>query len=151
MGIILAVMKTGAPPNYWFGMLFLAIGVAMMGWMAFDQAGLNVPLWVGEVAAATFALAGASIMLRALGHDRLAKALGIGVVYCLLVPGLWIAFGSDGSGCSVSASLPFGWLSDLTEALSCRIAFGIGALVALAIAIAMTYAMLRPAAGTSDD
>ena len=137
-------MKTAQPPDFWFGFLFFAIGIAMGGWMAFDQAGLNAPLWVAEIAAASFSLAGASVMARSFGKERFAKALGIGVVYCLMVPGLWIALGSDGSGCSVSFGFLGGWVAGIAEALSCRVAFGIGGLITLAVAIALTYAALKP-------
>lgn len=131
------------PPGTGFGALFVIIGVTMMVVMAMDQGGLNVPLWVAEVAAACFALAGASIIAQSFRKLRLSRAFSLGVVYALAVPGLWIAFGSDGSGCTSSVSLGPIAMSDLTSGLGCRLAFGLGAVITLACAVAFTYAILR--------
>lgn len=132
------------PPGTGFGAIFVVVGIGMMVLMASDQEGLNVPLWVAEAAAAAFAFAGASMIAQAYGKDRLGRALALGVVYALAVPGLWIAFGSDGSGCSVSVTLGSLSLADSAGALGCRVAFGLGAALVMACAVALTYAFIRP-------
>lgn len=131
------------PPGAGVGTLFLLIGLAMMTIMAVDQTGLHVPLWVAEAAAACFAFAGGSILAQAYGKEHLARAFGLGVVYGLAVPGLWIAFGSDGSGCSASVGIGFAGLGFDPGALSCRVVFGLGAIVTLAFAVAITWAVMR--------
>lgn len=131
------------PAGAGFGALFVVIGLGMMGGMALDQSRLNVPLWVGEIAASCFAFAGASILAQTYNKLRLSRAFSLGVVYALGVPGLWIAFGSDGSGCTGTASLGPISFSEFTSGMPCRIVFGFGAVITLACAVALTYAILR--------
>lgn len=142
-------------PGVGFGLIFVCVGLGMMALMAVDQTGLNAPLWVAEAAASCFALAGASIIAQSYGKIRLSRACSLGVIYGLAVPGLWIAFGSDGSGCSTSIGLGPISFDSMASGLSCRLVFGIGAVITLACAVAVTYAVLRsfgtqsPAAGNS--
>lgn len=131
------------PPGARFGAIFIIVGLGMMLMMYLDQSGLNVPLWVAEAAAACFAFAGASMLARAFGKLHLASALSLGVVYALAIPGLWIAFGSDGSGCTVSGGIGFFSFVRDAGALSCRLVFGAGAIITVAAAIALTWAVLR--------
>lgn len=131
------------PPGTGFGAIFVVVGLGMMVMMAVDQTGLNVPLWVAEGAASCFAMAGASIIAQAYGKLRLARAFSLGVIYGLAVPGLWIAFGSDGSGCTSSIGIGPISFDSLASGLSCRIVFGAGAVIVLACAVAVTYAIMR--------
>ncbi len=131
------------PPGTGFGAIFVVVGIGMMVMMATDQSGLHVPLWVAEAAASCFALAGASIIAQAYGKLRLARAFSLGVIYGLAVPGLWIAFGSDGSGCTASGSFGPVSFEGMASGLSCRIVFGAGAVIVLACAVAVTYGIMR--------
>lgn len=132
----------GLPHNFWFGFAFLAAGLAMMVFMAADRSGLNAPLWVAELAGACFALAGASVIAQGFGMDRLGRALGLGVVYCMTVIPLWITFGASGGKCD--ASIGGFVLPQAVADVTCRGAFALSAVLMVACAIALTWAALKP-------
>ncbi|MCB1517223.1 MAG: hypothetical protein KDJ19_06360 [Hyphomicrobiaceae bacterium] len=126
-------------PGWGFALLFGGAGAAMMVGMALVRDGLEAPLWVAEIAACTFVMAGLTIFFQWKGWMGLQRLAALGVVYCLSVPGLWIMAGADTGTCISS----LGFLSREASNLECRIVFGIGGLITLAIAIGMTVAIMR--------
>jgi hypothetical protein len=128
--------------NVWFGVLFVVVGLATMAMMILSPEGLNVPVWVGLAAAATFVFAGASVVVQSLGFARASRWIGVLVAFLLAVPGFWIMFGSGEMSCSRSVT----FLSESTSTagdLECRIVFGAGAFVTLAIAVAFAVVAWR--------
>jgi len=110
-----------------------------MTMMAVDQSGLHVPLWVAEAAAASFVFAGVAMAGQVVNWLWLQKLGSLGVVWCLFVPGAWIAFGPDTGSCT--GGIGIGMLTTWREAgnIECRLAFGIGAVITLLCALAMTW------------
>ena len=128
--------------NLWFGALFVVVGIAIMAMMVLSPEGLNAPMWVGLAAAATFSVAGASVVAQSLGYARLGRWIGVVVVLLLAVPGLWIMLGSGKMSCT--RSVTFLWSSSGTAGdLECRVVFGAGAIVVLAMAVAFAWAAWR--------
>lgn len=114
--------------------LSLALALAYIARTA--PAGLLAPPGVVYLGAATYAAAGAALLLQALGHVR-AQA---GPVF-LMGAGMtglaaWVAFGPGPRRCQAS----FGGFGFIPPELLCRAAFGVGALF-LGV---MTWLMLRP-------
>jgi hypothetical protein len=114
--------------------LGLALALAYIARTA--PAGLRLPAGVVYLGAATYAAAGAALLLQALGHVR-AQA---GPVF-LMGAGMtgiaaWVAFGPGPRRCQAS----FGGFGFIPPELFCRVAFGIGALLLGLIA----WLMLRP-------
>jgi hypothetical protein len=84
--------------------------------------------------------AGASVVAQSLGFAGLGKWIGVFVVFLLTVPGFWIMLGSGEMSCSRSISfLGSGAGGDL----ECRVVFGAGAIVVLAMAVAFAWAAWR--------
>jgi len=128
--------------NLWFGALFVVVGLAIMAMMILSPEGLNAPMWVGLAAASTFVFAGASVVAQSLGFAGLGKWIGVLVVFLLAVPGFWIMLGSGDMSCSRSVS--FLWSSSGEGGdLECRVVFGAGAIVVLAMAVAFAWAAWR--------
>ena len=128
--------------NLWFGVLFVVVGLAIMAGMIVSPEGLNVPMWVGLAAASTFVFAGASVVVQSLGFGRAGRWIGVFVVFLLTVPGFWIMLGSGEMSCTRSVS--FLWSSSGEGGdLECRIVFGAGAIVVLAMAVAFAWAAWR--------
>jgi hypothetical protein len=97
-------------------------------------------MWVGLAAASTFVFAGASVVAQSLGFAGLGKWIGVFVVFLLTVPGFWIMLGTGDMSCSRSISF---LASGAGGDLECRVAFGAGAIVVLAMAVAFAWAAWR--------
>ncbi len=114
--------------------LAVALAIGYIAWAA--PAGLRAPPSVIYLAAATFAAAGATLLLQALGYARAqavpAFLMGLG----LTGVGAWVAFGAGSRQCQAS----FGGIGFLPPELACRVAFGIGTLFTGGVAVLM----LRP-------
>ena len=132
-------MSAAPKPGIWVALLFIGAGAAMMIGMAVDQAGLNVPLWVAQAAAFAFVSAGVSILGQVISKPWLSRLGGLGVVYCLCVPGLWILL--DPATKSCTATIAF--FSQTAGDLTCRIAFGTGAVITAICAVLMTIGVMR--------
>lgn len=128
------------PAPAWFGAIFVAVGAGMMIAMAVDRSGLQAPLWVAELAAFCFVLAGASVLANGRGWTRLARALGVGVVYCMAAIPVWIVFGDSSAGCTVSGTGLFA--GEIGSWVGCRAAFAVSAVLTILCAIALTWAAL---------
>jgi len=122
-----------------FALVLIAVGLAMMVFVAVDGNGLNAPLWVVEVALSTFVFAGGSFVARALGWIRFMNICSLSIVYALATPGLWIMLQSGKAQCSGNV----GFFTSMLSSLECRIAFGVGGIFTLSYALVMTYFMFR--------
>jgi hypothetical protein len=128
--------------NLWFGVLFVVVGLAILAMMILSPEGLNVPMWVGLAAAGTFSVAGASVVVQALGYPRLGRWIAVLVVFMLAVPGFWIMLGSGQMSCT--RSVTFLWSSTGEGGdLECRVVFGAGAIITVAMAVAFAWAAWR--------
>jgi hypothetical protein len=79
---------------------------------------------------------------QSLGFAGLGKWIGVLVVFLLAVPGFWIMLGSGEMSCTRSVS--FLWSSSGEGGdLECRVVFGAGAMVVLAMAVAFAWAAWR--------
>lgn len=85
----------------------------------------HAPLWIADVAAAAFALAGASLLAGAVRSARGAWLAAVGASAALLVIALWVALGGGERACSLSFTVLRGSPGNLL----CRGAFGVGALL----------------------
>jgi hypothetical protein len=79
---------------------------------------------VAYAGVSAFAFAGTSLVAGALGARRLVPVLGVLVICALLVPALWVALGPGARACDF-----------LLGEYACRGAFGIGALLCVAIGV----------------
>ncbi len=84
--------------------------------------GANAPLWVGDAAAAAFALAGVSLVAGALRSSRAEWLAAVGAATALLVIALWVAFGTGARDCSLSVAFLQGGPGDLV----CQGVFALG-------------------------
>src|SRR5262245_10927614 len=109
------------------------IGVALMIHLTAPQPG-DAPSWVGDACAAAFSFAGLSRFAQSHHWSLLSKLAGLGAVYMLIVPGIWIVFAGDPRRCSIGiVSGPFtasGGAGGL-----CGAVFGIGTFIAVLIAL----------------
>jgi hypothetical protein len=136
--------QSAATAPVWFGAVFVVIGLGIMAGMVAWPEGLNVPMWVGLAAAATFSVAGASVIAQSLGYARVGRWIAVAVVFLLAVPGLWIMLGSDEMSCTRSVS--FLWSSSGEAGdLECRVVFGVGAIGTIAAGLAVAWAAWRGA------
>lgn len=129
--------KPLAPPmRILLGLLCLVCGL-LPALAAFDVgplhgADINGPPWLGLVAGAVFMLAGIAVILGERPQDAAAGPIGAWLAAAILCGfaaiGNWIAFGPGPRACSVEIA---GFFLDgaLAGELSCRIGFGIGAMM----------------------
>ena len=123
----------------WAGLFCTGIGLFLMIVMGWNQAGLRVPISVGFLAAATFVLAGAALLLQAGGRERSASVFSLLTIVALAVIGGWIGFGPGPRGCEASV----GGLSFLPEEMVCRIVFGTGAVLTGLIGLVLLWSIIR--------
>lgn len=127
-----------------FGGLFVAVGLGIMAMITFSPEGLNVPYWLGMVAAATFAFAGASVMAQGLGWGGFGRLLGLLTVLCLAAPGLWIMLDPGDKQCSGSVGIGgFSIGSNDVGDFMCRAVFGFGGALTLVFAVFSAFALIR--------
>ena len=117
----------------------LGLAVALAYVASAGRAGLRVPPGVVYLGAATYAAAGATLLLQALGYLRAqavpAFLMGAGMTG---IAG-WVAFGPGPRRCQAS----FGGFGFIPPERLCRTAFGMGALLLGVIAWLMLRALLR--------
>lgn len=122
-----------------FGAVFVVIGVGLVAMMTVSPQGLRVPYGIAVVAAAAFALAGLSVMAQALRWSRLGQLFAVAVVFCLAAPGLWTVIDPATQTCTASFGVGDVAASDLT----CRVVFGAGGAVTLAVSVVAAWAFVR--------
>ncbi len=137
-----------------FGLLCVACGLPP-ALAAFDlgplhSADINGPPWLGLVAGGVFILAGLALIL---GDGKRQSANGprallfVGTIYgCFAAIANWIAFGPGPRACSVSFA-GFFFDGPLAGELSCRIGFGIGAVMLNGCLLLMAGAALEKTLG----
>jgi len=103
------------------------------------EPGVKVPAVVGYLAAATFVLAGATLLLQAAGYARAAVVPAFFLVASLAGVGGWIGFGPGARSCGGTV----GGLSFLAGDALCRIVFGAGAVLTGIIALFMLRSLIR--------
>jgi len=112
-------------------------------WMKPDP---GIPPAVRVLAALVFGLAGAALLLQALGHTRTAVFPIFLLVAAMSGIGGWIGFGSGPRQCSGSLSgLPF-----VPSELVCRAVFGGGALLTGVIALLILWSMVKGGSNPPD-
>lgn len=126
-----------------FGGLFVATGIGIMLMITLSPEGLNVPYWVGMVAAATFAFAGASVMVQGLGWDGVGRLFGVLTVLCLATPGLWILLDPGDKQCNGSIDIGGFSLGSGVGDFMCRAVFGLGGIVTLAVGVLALVMFIR--------
>jgi hypothetical protein len=102
--------------------------------------GLRVPAWVAYVATSAFVFAGLCLLAGAAEIDWLQRWLGTAVALSLFVVSFWIAVGPGERECAMS--IPF--LRTVAPEGLCRVAFGIGALLAAVILGLLVHRAVRP-------
>jgi hypothetical protein len=107
------------------GILFVALSLAFCALVYQQPEKLNAPAWVAYSAAAAFFVAGLMLIVGP-ARPRTKNWLAVALMVCMVLPGLWIAFGGGERQCKAS----FLFLQFESEAL-CRGAFGVGAVVGL--------------------
>ena len=110
-------------------------GVAALIWLQPQQ--LQAPAWVAYVAAAAFVLAGLAILART--GSRLNALFVALTAAALVVPGGWVAFAPGSRECSFN--LPF--LEGMAPGAVCRVAFGLGTLIAALLFLLLLLRGLR--------
>ncbi len=100
---------------------------------------LHAPAWVAYVAALAFVFGGVTAVAGQLNSPRLRAWAPVAVLVCLVVPGIWIAFGAGIRQCSFNSVYLYGF----AHGWVCRAAFGIGAAIGLAmVLLAVRHAIL---------
>ncbi len=120
------------------GWLSLGLGCFLIAGIQWDGARLTVPPAVGLLAAGTFVLAGAALLLQARGWDRAGSLASFFVVVAMGGVGAWLGFGPGPRRCSGIAWHPF-----MHSELFCRIAFGAGALLTGTMGLVMLWSLLK--------
>ena len=87
--------------------------------------GLQAPAWVAYLACGVFVAAGATLLLRARGRERLAAWVAFTIPLAFTVIAGWIAFGPGPRACT--ASLPF--FTTAAGGGTCRAVFGVSAVL----------------------
>jgi hypothetical protein len=125
-------MPTSRPRDLQFwGIVTTGLGVAVVAMVALHPENLRAPAWVVYAAASTFVFAGITMIADARGAGRWQRWLAIPILLALAVPAAWVAFGPGDRECTLS--LPF--VSTTAGEALCRGAFGLGFLLAVAIAV----------------
>ncbi len=127
----------------WPGIAASSMGLALFVLARLSPEAANAPLFVVDAAAGAFFFAGISIIADAWRAPLLGRLSVLAVIYLLAVPGLWMLFGTDIGRCSVGIAIGGAGASGASDPLPCRIAFGAGGLLTLAIALAFTWGLLR--------
>ena len=108
------------------GLIAMSLGFGAL--IYFQPQQLNAPAWVAYAAASAFLLAGLQVLAGTEKAGPLQDWLAVALILALLLPGAWVAFGGGNRQCEVT--LPF---IAFTSEGSCRVAFGVGALLGLAV------------------
>jgi hypothetical protein len=125
----------------WAGLFCAGLGFFLLVIMGWHQPTLQVPSSIGYLAAATFVLAGAALLLQADGRERTASLFSFLAIAALAIVGGWVGFGSGPRGCEASV----GGLSFLPEEMVCRVVFGIGAVLTALIGLILLWSIIREA------
>lgn len=107
---------------------------------------LRAPAWVAYVAALAFVFGGITAIAGQLNSPRLRAWAPVAVLVCLVVPGIRIAFGAGIRQCSFDSVYLYGF----ADGWACRTAFGIAAVIGLALVLlAVRHALFSRGSGRS--
>lgn len=134
-------MDHPARPPLWFGLAFVAAGLAIVGVaadvIAVDPSAVHAPRWVLGACGAVFALAGLAVLAPP-GSAVGSAAAGVTVLAFGLIGG-WVAL--FGSAEHFSGGLPF--VPDAVNVAVARGLFGLGAVLCLALFVWGTRRLAR--------
>jgi len=120
------------------GATLVGLGVVLIALMLAYPERLKVPAPIGYVTAAIFALGGLLAFANAFGSRGIRRWSAVALSSCMVVPSAWIAVGPGQRTCSAAVGFLFGFATGG----GCRLAFGIGALVGVALVLlALRYAL----------
>jgi hypothetical protein len=125
------------------GLLAAGAGVAIALAVYLHPENLRVPAWVAYAAALAFFFAGCQLLARHHGQRLLQAWLPAALVACLVAPPLWIAFGAGPRRCGFELATSVLRLFGVRSDLLCRVGFGIGAVLGLAILLLAIHHALR--------
>lgn len=108
------------------GLFVAAIGLAVGALVVLRPEQLRAPAWVAIVACLSFVLAGVAIAVHSFVSARFYLWCVVGVLAAMTAIPMWIALGPGSRRCSVNMPI-------IASELGCRAAFGLGALVLLAM------------------
>lgn len=111
------------------GGALVTVGLGAAWLMHAFPARLNVPPLIGYVAALAFIFAGLLAFCNAFGGARARAWLAVTLLVFLVVPGIWLAFGSGHRQCSFGSFYLFG----LAQGAVCRVAFGVASAAGLGV------------------
>ena len=111
------------------GMALVAISLALCALVSLQPEQLRAPAWVAYSATTAFFVAGL-LLLVGPARARSQNWLAVALLACMMLPGLWVAFGGGERQCKVS----FLFLQFQSEAL-CRGVLGVCAVVGLGILV----------------
>jgi hypothetical protein len=123
----------------WAGVFCLGLGLFLIYVIRAEPSGLRVPPAVGYLAAATFVMAGATLLLQAAGYLRAALVPAFLLVASFAGVGGWVGFGPGPRSCEGS----LGMLLFLPRGALCRIVFGTGAVLTGIIALIILRSLMR--------
>jgi hypothetical protein len=142
--------KITPPGNILAGIFCAALGVfpllATFDIGPLDHNDINGPAWLGFASGGVFIAAGLAVML---GQSA---PLVTGVLSLLALAGLaavanWIAFGVGERACSGGVSIGWLWSGGQLSDLSCRIPFGMGAVIVDGFLFVACVTLLQKALG----
>lgn len=114
-----------------FAALFAAAGVELV-WAAHTRdPALRVPPSVGYLVACVLLAGSAAAAAKASGRPHLVETLAVAILVGFAAIGGWIALAGGRGGCATNVPLP-----GPMRAAACRAAFGIGAMLSAAMALA---------------
>lgn len=116
--------------NIGWGLLLVALSLVVGALVHLQPQNLRVPAWVAYSSVAAFFFAGLLMLAAAARAFCTQGWLAVAVTLSILLPGLWVAFGTGDRQCAVM--LPF---LQLSSAVVCRAAFGIGSLMVAGILV----------------
>lgn len=125
----------------WAGLFSLGLGLFLMYVVWSAAPGLRVPPVIGYLAASTFALAGATLLLQSRGRHRAALVATFLLVAALAGVGGWIGFGPGSRSCGGE----LGVLTFIPGETLCRVVFGGGAVLTAMIALVILRSLLHKA------
>ena len=117
-----------------FGGLVSLTGILVLWLVSADPGAVNGPAWVGLAAGAVFVLGGLVVATRGTPLAAWTEAIGTGgILVAFAATGGWVAFGAGPRACSGGIDLPFLSFGGGTGVLECRVAFGYGAVLVVAV------------------
>jgi hypothetical protein len=131
-----------------FGLVFVACGLipalAAFDVGPFQSSDINGPPWIGLVAGGIFIAAGIAVMLSdGLQNSSFAYGLFALILGSLAMIANWVAFGAGPRACTTAFAGLYFESGSVASDISCRAAFGIGAVLLDGVVLTMIARALR--------